>query len=52
MAFENIDVNSLRTALNSCKNSINNGISLNLQDGVMKNDYWYCDARNVLKILY
>lgn len=49
MAFENINVSSLKNALNSCKNSINNNISKELKNSVMNSDVWHCDARNNLR---
>lgn len=49
MAFENINVSSLKYALNSCKNSINNNISRDLKNSIMNSDIWHCDARNNLR---
>lgn len=49
MAFENIDVSSLKSALNSCKNSLNNNISRELKTNVMNSDIWHCDSRKNLK---
>lgn len=49
MAFQNIDIQSLKYALNSCKNSINRSISNNLSNSILNNDIWYCNSRNNLK---
>ncbi len=53
MAFENIDVTSLKLSLNSFKSTINYSITNLLIDYVVNNDLWYCDSRLCLrKALY
>ncbi len=48
MAFENINVGSLRSSLISCKDSINSNISANLGSKIINSDIWHCNCRNNL----
>lgn len=49
MAFEQINPTSLKYALNSCKNSLNNGVTEELITSIMNDTVWYCNARINLK---
>lgn len=49
MAFENVNVASLKSNLEACKNYINNSISEELPANIMNADIWYSDARGTLK---
>lgn len=49
MAFENINVSSLKNALMSCKNSLNHSVSRNLIGEISNSSVWQSDSRNVLK---
>lgn len=48
MAFENVNVDSLRNALNSCKNAINHSISENLIENIEESSYWVSSAKHNL----
>lgn len=48
MAFENVNVDSLRNALNSCKNSINHTISENLIGNIEESSNWVSSAKHNL----
>ena len=49
MAFENVDVTSLRQALNSCKNSINYRTSKTIINNISNPAVWQSDQQPVLK---
>lgn len=49
MAFESVNVDSLRSALDSCKNSIKHDTTDNLIGQVGNSSVWQCDAQNTLK---
>lgn len=49
MAFESVDVGSLQSALNACKDSINHSTTDNLIGKVSNSSIWECDARSSLK---
>lgn len=52
MAFENVDVNSLRNAITSCRNSMNYNYSRNLLLTLNSNAIWQADAKqNVTRAL-
>lgn len=48
MAFENVNVDSLRNALNSCKNAINHSISENLIGNIEESSNWVSSAKHNL----
>ena len=49
MRFENVDVNSLKNAINSCRNAINYTASSTLINEIMDGNAWLCTSRNNLK---
>lgn len=49
MAFESVDVGSLQSALNACRDSINHSTTDNLIGKVSNSSIWECDARSSLK---
>jgi hypothetical protein len=49
MAFETVDVSSLKNSINSCKNSINHKTTDSLIESVSNNAVWQTDAKNNLK---
>lgn len=49
MAFENVNVDNLKSALNSCKNSINYSISKSLISSISNRNVWQSDSKMVLK---
>ena len=49
MAFESIDVSSLKNSLNSCKNQLNNSISTGLVSSIIDDNIWVCNSRYNLK---
>lgn len=49
MAFTNVDVASLRSTINSCKNSINYNKTTELISDVSNNNVWQTAARDNLK---
>lgn len=49
MAFENVDVNSLKSALNSCKNSINHTKTDSLINAISSPTIWQGKSQNNLK---
>lgn len=49
MAFENLNVDSLRSSLNSCKSSINHSITDEMISNVVNDNVWLCDSRNNLR---
>lgn len=48
MAFENIEISSLKNSLNACKDSINNNISINLVGSLADNNIWSCNSKTNL----
>ena len=50
MAFENVNVASLRSAITSCKNSINYNNSLNCLEFFSDNNSWNTKSKNKLNI--
>lgn len=49
MAFENVDVSSLRSALTQCKNSINHSTTDELMNNVSNASVWQTSAQTNLK---
>lgn len=49
MKYENIDVNSLKNAINVCRNAINYSGSISLTSEIMNGTIWLCSARENLK---
>lgn len=49
MAFENVNVTSLRNALNQCKNSINHSTTDELIESISNTSVWQSSAQNTLK---
>lgn len=49
MAFENVDVRSLKSAINSCKNSLNYNNSLDNINSISSNSVWQTDSRDTLR---
>lgn len=49
MAFENVDINSLKNAISSCRNSINYNYSRNLLLTLNSNTIWQADAKQNVK---
>lgn len=49
MAFENINVSSLKNSLLSCKNSLNHSVSKNLIGEISNSNVWQSDSKNTLK---
>lgn len=49
MAFENVDVDSLKSAIISCKNSIKHGTSEELKTKIMNSSIWQCDSKEKLE---
>ena len=48
MAFENVDVGSLRSAINTSINNLNNNLSY-VSSSITNSMVWQCDAKNTLK---
>ena len=48
MAFENIDVSSLKNAIISCKNSLNHSTSQNLISQISESGIWQSDSQKKL----
>lgn len=48
MAFENINVNSLRSALNDCKRSLNYDTTKTLKNNIASSNEWQSDAKTNL----
>lgn len=49
MAFENINVTSLRNAINSCKNSLDKTTIQELSNNISNQNVWQSDSQNNLK---
>ena len=49
MAFENVDVKRLKSAINSCKSAINYNTSTELINSISSNDVWRTGARDNVK---
>ena len=49
MAFENIDVGKLRSALNECKSSLNYSTSKSLAGSIANSSIWQSSAQGNLK---
>ena len=49
MAFENVDVSSLRNALTQCKNSINHSTTNELMNNISNTSVWQASAQANLK---
>lgn len=49
MAFENVNVTSLKNALIQCKNSIDHSTTNGLINDVSNSSVWECEAKNNLK---